>query len=182
MLRTKQTARTTATRGKPAHFPRGGGPAIGGDSGRAPIPGDQGGKVPWGRAPTRRRVGCCTGNIPPALCMACENAACSATPQGYYQVSDKHKQFKLKPGTHSLCEIWFYQKSTALLLRRLPFPRLIREFAQDSKTDLHFTAESAYTLQPAAEDYLVQLFKDTNLCAIHAKYITIMPKDIKLAH
>ena len=81
----------------------------------------------------------------------------------------------------ALREIRFYQKSTALLLRCLPFLRLIREVTQDFKMDLHFTAEAAYTLQSASEDYLVQLFDDTNLCTIHAKHVTIMPKDIQLA-
>ena len=143
--------------------------------------------MPQGKAPTRRRVGHCTSQIPPALHLAHENAACrmigaNATPQGYYKVLDKHKQFKWKPGTHSLCEIRFYQKSTALLLRRLPFLRLIREVAQDFKTVLHFTAKLAYTLQSTAEDYLVRLFGDSNLCAIHANHVTIMPKDIQLAH
>ena len=104
----------------------------------------------------------------------------NATPQDYYKPCEKQKQFKWKPGTHSLCEIWFYQKSTALLLRRLPFLRLIREVAQDFKMDLCFTTESAYALQSAAEDYLVRLFEESNLCAIHAKCITIMPKDVNL--
>ena len=175
MVRTKQRVRARFTGGKPAHFPRGGGPAPGtaGNNG-APTPGNQGGKAPQGHAPIRRRVGCSTGAMPPALCIAYKNAACrmtgaNATPQGYYRVSNKQKQFKWKPGTHSLCKIQFYQKFTALLLRRLPFLRLIREVTQDLKTDLCFTAESAYTLQSAAEDYLVWLFKDSNLCAIHAK-------------
>ena len=93
----------------------------------------------------------------------------------------EEKQFKWKPGTRALREIHFYQKSTALLLRCLPFLCLIREVAQDFKTDLRFTADAAYTLQCASEDYLVRLFEDSNLCAIHAKHVTIMPKDIQLA-
>ena len=105
----------------------------------------------------------------------------SATPQGYYRPSDKQKKFKWKPGTRSLREIWFYQKSTALLLRHLPFLRLIGEVTQDFKTDLHFTAEATYTLQCASEDYLVQLFEDSNLCTIHTKRMTIMSKNIQLA-
>ena len=105
----------------------------------------------------------------------------NAMPQGYYRPSDKQKKFKWKPGTRSLSEIWFYQKSTALLLRCLPFLLLIREVAQDFKTGLRFTADAAYTLHCASEDYLVRLFEDSNLCAIHAKCVTIMPKDIQLA-
>ena len=79
-------------------------------------------------------------------------------------------------------EIQFYQKSTAFLLRRLLFLMLIQEVTLNFKTDLHFTAESAYTLQSAAEDYLVRLFEDSNLCTIHTKCTPIMPKDMQLTH
>ena len=179
MVRTKQTSWGTCGSGKPAIFPHGGGSVPLG--GAAP-----GGKAPHGWVPIRRRVGKRTGKIPPALKITRENAACrmtgaNVTPQGYYKPSDKQKQFKWKPGTHSFHEIWFYQKSTVLLLKRLPFLRLIREVIQDFKTDLCFNTKSAYTLQAAAEDFLVRLFEDSNLCAIHAKHVTIMPKDIQLA-
>ncbi|KXZ50444.1 hypothetical protein GPECTOR_16g618 [Gonium pectorale] len=72
-------------------------------------------------------------------------------------------------------------KSTELLIRKLPFQRLVREIAQDFKTDLRFQSQAVLALQKAAEAYLVGLFEDTNLCAIHAKRVTIMPKDIQLA-
>ncbi|KAH9758969.1 histone H3 [Citrus sinensis] len=78
-------------------------------------------------------------------------------------------------------EIRKYQKSTELLIRKLPFQRLVREIAQDFKTDLRFQSHAVLALQEAAEAYLVGLFEDTNLCAIHAKRVTIMPKDIQLA-
>ena len=68
-----------------------------------------------------------------------------------------------------------------LLIRKLPFNWLVREIAQDFKTDLHFQASAIAALQEAAEAYLVGLFEDTNLCAIHAKHVTIMPKGIQLA-
>ena len=68
-----------------------------------------------------------------------------------------------------------------LLIRKLPFQCLVREVAQDFKTDLHFQREVIGALQEAAEAYLVGLFDDTNLCAIHARRVTIMPKDIQLA-
>ena len=74
-----------------------------------------------------------------------------------------------------------YQKSTELLIRKLPFQRLVREIAQDFKTDLRFQSHAVLALQEASEAYLVGLFEDTNLCAIHAKRVTIMPKDIQLA-
>lgn len=64
---------------------------------------------------------------------------------------------------------------------KLPFQRLVREIAQDFKTDLRFQSSAIGALQEAAEAYLVSLFEDTNLCAIHAKRVTIMPKDIQLA-
>uniref|UniRef100_A0A8C5K465 Histone H3.3-like n=1 Tax=Jaculus jaculus TaxID=51337 RepID=A0A8C5K465_JACJA len=83
------------------------------------------------------------------------------------------------PGTVALREIRRYQKSTELLIRKLPFQHLVREIAQDFKTDLRF--QSAAIALEASEAYLVGLFEDTNLCAIHAKRVTIMPKDIQLA-
>ncbi|GLV46552.1 histone H3 [Carabus blaptoides fortunei] len=69
------------------------------------------------------------------------------------------KPHRYRPGTVALREIRRYQKSTELLIRKLPFQRLVQ----------------------ASEAYLVGLFEDTNLCAIHAKRVTIMPKDIQLA-
>jgi histone H3/H4 len=91
------------------------------------------------------------------------------------------KPHRYRPGTVALREIRRYQKSTELLLRKLPFQRLVREIAQDFKTDLRFQSSAVMALQEASEAYLVGLFEDTNLCAIHAKRVTIMPKDIQLA-
>ncbi|PWA63980.1 60S ribosomal protein L32 [Artemisia annua] len=104
------------------------------------------------------------------------------------------KPHRYRPGTVALrvftqlieyvdecSEIRKYQKSTDLLIRKLPFQRLVREIAQDFKTDLRFQSHAVLALQEAAEAYLVGLFEDTNLCAIHAKRVTIMPKDIQLA-
>ena len=124
--------------------------------------------------------------VPPALRVVRKNAnarmtGANATPQGYYKPSEKQNKFKWKPGTRALREIRFYQKSMALLLQRIPFVHLIREVAQNFKMDLRFTVDATYTLQCASEDYLVRLFEDSNLCAIHAKRVTIMPKDIQLA-
>lgn len=91
------------------------------------------------------------------------------------------KPHRFKPGTVALREIRRYQKSTELLIRKLPFQRLVREIAQDYKTDLRFQSSAIAALQEAAEAYLVGLFEDSNLCAIHAKRVTIMPKDLQLA-
>jgi histone H3/H4 len=74
-----------------------------------------------------------------------------------------------------------YQKSTELLIRKLPFQRLVREIAQDFKSDLRFQSSAIGALQESVEAYLVSLFEDTNLCAIHAKRVTIQSKDIQLA-
>lgn len=88
---------------------------------------------------------------------------------------------RYRPGTVAIREIRNYQKTTHLLLRKLPFQRLVRELAQEFKNDLRFQGTAILALQEASEAYLVALFEDTNLCAIHAKRITIMPKDIQLA-
>ena len=81
----------------------------------------------------------------------------------------------------ALREIRHYQKSTELLIWKLPFNRLVREIAQDFKTDLRFQAQAIGALQEAVEAYLVGLFEDTVLCGIHAKRVTIMPNDLQLA-
>ena len=91
------------------------------------------------------------------------------------------KPHRYRAGTAALKDIRHFQKTTALLIRKLPFQRLVREIAQDYKTDLRFQSAAVLCLQEAAEAYLVGLFEDTNLCAIHAKRVTIMPKDIQLA-
>lgn len=91
------------------------------------------------------------------------------------------KKRRYRPGTAALKEIRKYQKSTDLIIRKLPFQRLVREIAQDFKTDLRFQSAAVLALHEAAEAFLVQLFEDSNLAAIHAKRITIMPKDIQLA-
>ena len=91
------------------------------------------------------------------------------------------KPHRYRPGTVALREIRKLQKSTNLLIRKLPFQRLVKEIAQDFKSDLRFQGSAVLALQEASEAYLVGLFEDTNLCGIHAKRVTIMPKDIQLA-
>ena len=91
------------------------------------------------------------------------------------------KPRRYRPGTVALREIRRYQKSTDLLIRKLPFQRLVKEIAQDFKRDLRYQGSALLALQETAEAYLVSLFEDTNLCAIHAKRVTIMPKDVQLA-
>ena len=91
------------------------------------------------------------------------------------------KPHRYRPGTVALREIHRYQKSTELLCRKLSVAHLIREIAQDLRTDLRFQASAIGALQEAMEAYVVKLFEDTNLCAIHARRVTIMPKDMQLA-
>ena len=90
------------------------------------------------------------------------------------------KPHRYRPETVALLEINRYQKSTELLIRKLAFQHLVRVIAQDFKTDLCFQSSAVMALQNASEAYLVSLFEDTNLCAIHAKRVTIMLKDIQL--
>ena len=98
------------------------------------------------------------------------------------------KLHRYRPGTVALKEIRRYKKSTELFIRKLPFQRLVREIAGDHKVitsplcgKVRFQSLAVKALQEASEAYLVGLFEDTNLCAIHAKQVTIMPKDIQLA-
>lgn len=81
----------------------------------------------------------------------------------------------------ALREIRRFQKSTELLIHKLPFQRLVRELAQSIKPNLKFQSAAIGALQEASEAYLVALFEDTNLCALHASRVTIMAKDMKLA-
>ena len=91
------------------------------------------------------------------------------------------KPHRFRPGTVALREIRRFQKSTELLIRKLPFQRLVREIAGEYRNELRFQSSAVLALQEASEAYMVGLFEDTNLCAIHAKRVTIMPKDIQLA-
>ena len=91
------------------------------------------------------------------------------------------KPHRYRAGTAALKDIRHFQKTSVLLIRKLPFQRLVRKIAQDFKTDLRFQSAAILCLQEAAEAYLVRLFDDANLCAIHAQQVTIIPKDIQLA-
>ena len=98
------------------------------------------------------------------------------------QQGQQKKPHRYCPGTVALREIRRYQKSTELLIRKLPFQRLVRELAKDlGKMNVRFQSGAIMALQEASEAYLVGLLEDTNLCAVHAKRVTIMPKDIQLA-
>ena len=93
----------------------------------------------------------------------------------------KRKRRRYRPGTVALREIRRFQKSTELLIRRMPFQRLVREIAQTYSPYLRFQSGAVLALQEAVEAYLVGLLEDSNLCAIHTKRVTIMPRDMQLA-
>ena len=96
------------------------------------------------------------------------------------------KPHRYRPGTVALREIRRFQKSTDLLIRKAPFQRLVRQMVQNDlslnvRSDLRFQSTAMLALQEAAEAYLINVFEWTNLAAIHAKRVTIMPKDMQLA-
>ena len=92
------------------------------------------------------------------------------------------KPHRYYPGTVVLCQIRKYQKSTELLCQKLCVARLIREVTQDFKMNLHFQATALLAIQETMEAWLVCLMEDMNLCAIHAKRVTIQPRDLSLVH
>lgn len=112
----------------------------------------------------------------------------SFTGGGQAQAQPVHMRRRHRPGVKAIREIRHFQKTTDLLIRRLPFARLVREVANDFiKTEfddgvgLRWQSQAILALQEAAEAFLVHLFEDANLCAIHAKRVTVMQKDIQLA-
>ena len=92
------------------------------------------------------------------------------------------KQRKIHWGMHALKEIQKYQKGVDLLIRRVPFQRLVREIMQKQREGLKLQSSVVLALQEAGEAFLVGLLEQTNICAIHAKWVTIIPKDRQLAH
>ena len=117
-----------------------------------------------------------TGGKAPQKQLATKAAHKAALPIGGCK-----KPHRYGPGTVELREIRKYQKSTDLLLRKLPFQRFVREVTQNVHGDLRFQATALATSQEASEAYLIGLLEDTNLCAIHARRVTIMPKDLQLS-
>ena len=95
-------------------------------------------------------------------------------------VTAQQQPHRYQPGTVALREIRRYQKSTELLICKLPFQRLVRKILQGYGVGYRVTPAMMMALQEAAEAYLVQLLEDSNLCAIHAKPVTIQLKDMQL--
>jgi histone H3/H4 len=118
-----------------------------------------------------------TGGRAPPKNLASKAARKSAPSSGGIK-----KPHRFRPGTVALREIRKFQKNTDLLIRKIPFQRLVREVAQDINNGTwRFQSHAIQALQEASEAYLTSVFEDTNLCAIHAKRVTIMPKDMQLA-
>ncbi|KAK3296001.1 histone H3-like protein [Chaetomium fimeti] len=124
---------------------------------------------------------------PPAAAAAAAATAAMRPRHSNVQPGDpvpQPKKRRYRPGTVALKEIRRYQANTDLLMSKLPFSRLVREIAlqyQPSAEELRWQSQAILALQESAEAFLVHLFEDTNLCAIHAKRVTIMQKDIQLA-
>ena len=92
------------------------------------------------------------------------------------------KPHRYRPGTVALHEIRRFQKNTDVVIRKLPFQRLVREITQKLfREEYRFQSLSMLALQEASEAYLIGLLEDTNLAAMHAKRVTIMPRDMALA-
>jgi histone H3 len=96
-------------------------------------------------------------------------------------VASKQSKQRYRPGTVALREIRRYQKNTDMLIKRLPFQRLVRELLQTKHKEWRIQANALEALQEASEAFLVALFEDSKDCAIHANRITVMPKDLQLA-
>ena len=97
-------------------------------------------------------------------------------------LKDAHRQpRRRKPGTVGLMEIWHYQKSTHLLIPLLAFSRLIWEITQERRNDLRFQSAAIQALQEGSKAYLKGLLEDSQMCTTHAKWVTVMAKDMQLA-
>ncbi|RCV17167.1 hypothetical protein SEVIR_3G202600v4 [Setaria viridis] len=141
-------------------------------------------KLQFARSPHRRATptgGASTSGTPGRAAGTGDGAAAGGTP-GRQQQRVK-KPHRWRPGTVALREIRKYQKSTELLIPFAPFARLVREitdFYSKGKVT-RWTPQALLAMQEAAEFHLIELFEVSNLCAIHAKRVTIMQRDIQLA-
>ena len=112
----------------------------------------------------------------------CKQLAGKAARKSYKKPDVPTKQRRYRPGTVALREIRRYQKSTELLTRKLPFQRLVKEITdKKSQSHLRFQGSAVMALQQLTEAHMVRLFEDTNVCAIHAKRVTILQQDMQLA-
>ena len=93
----------------------------------------------------------------------------------------KKKSRRFRPGTVALRDIKKAQRGTNTLIRKAPFQRLVREVAAGQKEGLRWQSAAVAATQEATESYVIGLLSDTNLCALHARRVTIMPRDVHLA-
>merc|ERR1712216_425471 len=107
----------------------------------------------------------------------------------YRRETDKHslnpnilsKSSHRRIGTTTLLEIKKYQLSTNPIISKSSFLRIVKEIGRRINGEpIRFSSESILALQEASEDFLVRLFEDSNLCARHARRITVLPKDFCL--
>ncbi|KAL3517274.1 hypothetical protein ACH5RR_024176 [Cinchona calisaya] len=130
------------------------------------------------RAARTHAAATATSSTPPTPTRRSTRKA-AATPSTRQDQRRKHRH---RPGTVALREIRHFQRTWKLLIPAAPFIRLVKEISNFFAPGVtRWTAESLVALQEAAEDYLVQLFEDAMLCAIHAKRVTLMKKDWELA-
>nr|GEX43832.1 reverse transcriptase domain-containing protein [Tanacetum cinerariifolium] len=106
----------------------------------------------------------------------------SARSPGGGRGGEQRKPHRFRPGTVALREIRKLQKTVDLLIPVAPFVRAVKEISNYMAPEVtRWQAEALQALQEAAEDYIIQLFQDSMLCAIHAKRVTLMKKDWELA-
>eukprot|EP01098_Paradermamoeba_levis_P013802 TRINITY_DN638_c0_g2_i1.p1 TRINITY_DN638_c0_g2~~TRINITY_DN638_c0_g2_i1.p1 ORF type:complete len:137 (+),score=15.93 TRINITY_DN638_c0_g2_i1:140-550(+) len=127
-------------------------------------------------ARTKQTARLSTGGKVPRKQVAYKAARKSAPSTGFVK-----KPHRYRPGTVALREIRKEQRSAERILPNRPFERIVREIAQDFRTDLRWEKAAVIAIQEAAEHYLIGLFDDSNLVAIHTKRCSVMPKDILLA-
>lgn len=96
-------------------------------------------------------------------------------------IKKEHKQKRWRPGTVALREIRKLQQKTDNLIAKAPFRRLVRECLMQAMVPKRLSEMGAMALQDSTEEYVVGLLADSNLCALHAKRVTIMPRDLHLA-
>ncbi|KAJ1964729.1 centromeric DNA-binding histone H3-like protein cse4 [Dipsacomyces acuminosporus] len=166
----------------------------GGSIGRPPLArktvprSERSGGSPSSRTPARRQSGGRGGKTTPSRQ---QSRMLGTTSPAQPSPSVSRTKRRMPSGVKALKEIRMYQKSTNTLLAKLPFARVVREIAQDFASDydvasgyplaFRWQSSAILALQEAAEAFLVHLFEDANLCALHAKRVTIMQRDIQLA-
>ncbi|CAM9582712.1 uncharacterized protein LOC144937845 [Lampetra fluviatilis] len=128
----------------------------------------------------KRRQPLSAAESPERPVRASTSAASARRPPG--ERSPTKRKHRFRPGSRALLEIRKYQKSTDLLLRKLPFSRLVRELTcRLTVHPLNWQSFALLALQEATEAFLVKLFEDSNLCTIHGKRVTLFPRDMQLA-